>query len=1191
VHAARRVRVPDDLSLLMLTRVGARVGAGSAGASAHLTDAQQQAVARRSESLLLAAGAGSGKTSVLVERFARAVIDDGVPPGRILAITFTERAAAELRERVTARLLAAGERGAARGLERAFVGTFHGYCARLVRAHAALAGVSPDFAILEERIAGWLRARAFALALRELIATERADAVELIAAYGAERAREITLDAYATLRSRGERYPRLPTARLACGQAVQVPLDAAAACVLFDELLERFGGAYEDRKHRRGALDFDDLELIARELLERHGDVRAAKSASFDLLMVDEFQDCNARELAIVEALERDNLFTVGDEQQAIYGFRHADVRLFATRRAALEEVCASLRLSENFRSRSEILEFVNTLFAARLGESFEQLVASREDRQLQGEPRVELLLTTKRGWDGAGSSAKSGTGSSAPAQLAAMRTGRAWRLAEARALADRVHELVDGGEARAGEVAVLLRALGDCETYEAALRERGLRTVAPAGSFWAREQVCDLVSYLRALANPLDDLALYSTLASPSAGVSRGALASLARAAHARAHSAWEELKRPSDELLAQLRGEDREVLSAFVDRFADERTRARSRSISRVLERAMHASGYREYVLAQPDGARRLANVHKLLSIAREFERREGRDLRAFLDYVSSLAEGGGAPEAEARIAADGEDAVTLLSIHSAKGLEFPVVCVADLGRAQNVSVPDLLVDGERVGLRFMSLDGDAAARALDFDALAAERRREQAREEDRILYVAMTRARDRLLLSGAIDLERQQRPREDEPPIAWLVRAMDPERSEIGRRALVRWSVNEPASFEALALDGLARGDASGADVRATPTPISVRQAGVRDTPPQPAIHATEIAALSYTALAELERCSYRYYLERTLGLGERRADGAGAAFARPSQDAVGASSSDDAARAHTRAPARTRARAGARARGMLVHKLLDTGAGKAAHKLLEKGADEQAYKLFDTGADEQAQKLFETGADERARSDAGLHAEIARAAKQLGLTITRAEAAEVARLVRRARAPEGLFARLEAADSVRREHEFAFVVGAQERLMTGVMDVLAYERGGSALIVDYKTDEAPEGRDLEEVVEREYSLQRLIYALALLRGGAAKVEVVHWFLEREDGCVTARFQAADRERLEERVSERVERALARGFVPSEHPHRGLCATCPGRAGLCSWGERETMREHAPAEPQVGAECRTESGVRGE
>src|SRR4029077_12490621 len=239
-----------------------------------------------------------------------------------------------------------------------------------------------------------------------------------------------------------------------------------------------------------------------------------------------------------------------------------------------------------------------------------------------------------------------------------------------------------------------------------------------------------------------------------------------------------------------------------------------------------------------------------------------------------------------------------------------------------------------------------------------------------------------------------------------------------------------------------------------------------------------------------------------------------------------NAGGTSSNADTAHARTRA----RTRAGARARGMLVHKLLEAGA----------------------------------------EADG-----VAAAAKQLGLTLTRAERAEVARLVGRARAPEGLFARLKAARSVHREHEFALVLGAEERLMTGVIDVLAYEDGSRALVVDYKTDVVEEGRDLAEVVEREYSLQRLIYALALLRGGAAEVEIVHWFLEREDGCVTARFAKADRERLEERLSERVERALARGFVPSEHPHRGLCATCPGRGGLCSWGEAETMREDASAD----------------
>src|SRR5580700_1795156 len=124
-----------------------------------LTDEQEQAIARRSEPLLLAAGAGSGKTSVLVERFVRAVREDGIAPGKILAITFTERAAGELRERVRARFRELGEREAARDTEAAFVGTFHGFCARLLRAHALAAGLDPGFTIIEEGLTGRLRER------------------------------------------------------------------------------------------------------------------------------------------------------------------------------------------------------------------------------------------------------------------------------------------------------------------------------------------------------------------------------------------------------------------------------------------------------------------------------------------------------------------------------------------------------------------------------------------------------------------------------------------------------------------------------------------------------------------------------------------------------------------------------------------------------------------------------------------------------------------------------------------------------------------------------------------------------------------------------------------------------------------------------------------------------------------------
>src|SRR5271168_2686290 len=175
--------------------------AGVAGLT--LTDEQEQPVSRRSEPLLLSAAAGSGKTSVLVERFVRAIREDGIAPGRILAITFTDRAAGELRERVRERLLSLGEREAARDAEAASVGTFHGLCARLLRSHPLAAGLDPEFTILDEGLSGRLRERAFRAALQAFLEGERTEAVYLVAAYGVDRVQGMIEGVHARLRSRG----------------------------------------------------------------------------------------------------------------------------------------------------------------------------------------------------------------------------------------------------------------------------------------------------------------------------------------------------------------------------------------------------------------------------------------------------------------------------------------------------------------------------------------------------------------------------------------------------------------------------------------------------------------------------------------------------------------------------------------------------------------------------------------------------------------------------------------------------------------------------------------------------------------------------------------------------------------------------------------------------------------------------
>jgi ATP-dependent helicase/nuclease subunit A len=188
----------------------------------------------------------------------------------------------------------------------------------------------------------------------------------------------------------------------------------------------------------------------------------------------------------------------------------------------------------------------------------------------------------------------------------------------------------------------------------------------------------------------------------------------------------------------------------------------------------------------------------------------------------------------------------------------------------------------------------------------------------------------------------------------------------------------------------------------------------------------------------------------------------------------------------------------------------------------------------------------------------------------------MRLTGGEGEEIAALIDAA-GRTATAARLAAATELRREHPFAFVLQDGGPLVTGVIDLLARETDGGYVVVDYKSDRVGEEVDLEALVEREYGIQRLLYALAILREGARRVEIVHWFLERPGEAVGAGFEAAQREELELRLAARLARARGRGFAVSAHPHRGLCLTCPGRTGLCSWDERHTLREQPDGDPE--------------
>jgi len=1145
-----------------------------------LTPEQAAAVAHRDGSLLLAAGAGSGKTTVLVERFVAAVLEDGIAPGRILAITFTERAAGELRERVRSRFIELGERAHARDTEGALVMTIHAFCARVLREHALAAGMDPRFRVLDDPAARALREQAYATALRTILhGPHRAAALDLAAAWGVDRTGEVVMAVYDELRSRGEQTPRLPDpgpppeleparrelarardelatrlgglsdpppavlvvldrlercrellgrrsgaapagrelaelalARAGNGQACGPAGDAYAqalsayvrACAdrqaigasrLLDRLLGAYGQAYEQAKRDASALDFDDLELHARDLLTGSPELRASWVERLEMLMVDEFQDTNQRQLEILEALERDNLLCVGDEFQSIYSFRHADVEIFRARAAA----GARAVLAGNFRARTGLLRTVSAAFARVFGEGFLEL---EPRRSAPSAPAVELLLTDIRGWE--------------EPDAAEVPAGPPWRRAEARLLAARVSELVAGGDVSPGDVAVLLRAASDMAIYSSALEEHGLPTLAAgAGGFWKRPEVRDLLAYLRVLANPLDEPALYSLLASPLVGVSRDGLALLALAGRAPGSGPWRAMVRSAqgpdegadgglaDERLGdQLADSDREALGAIVGRILTERPRSAARSPAASIE-GLLAHPLADARFAGPPGVEhRMANVAKLIRRAREFEAAHGPDLRGFLDHADAQARSG-AREPDAPVEDAELQAVRLMTIHAAKGLEFPTVCIADLGRALGSESPPVIVDGERIGIRLPGLDGSPPQPALDYETLSAPRQQAALREEQRIFYVAATRARDRLLFSGALDPGRSGTARAGAAPVHWLAPALVPaleaelEAGDGVRR--VAGAGGEPVRLQLSSPAAAAAPPRPVVRAARLPSGTAPARRAQPTRPGQPAAGA--LASLSYSALEAYRRCGYRFYVQRVLGLADEAPPGAGPT-----------------------------AGGDARRRGLLAHAALEE---------------------LDFGSP---------------RVLAG--PELAMLADARGLAVEEPELAQVAKLVQ-AFASSPLCARLARARAVHREHPFALTLPGTERaspLLTGVIDVLAHEPDGGALVIDYKTDRLsrPPGGDGEV-----YPVQRSVYALAVLRAGAPTVEVAHCFLEAPESPVGRRYAVGEADALEREIAALVHAVQGGRFPVAEHPHRELCLTCPARRRLCSWDEELTLR----------------------
>src|SRR5438874_240445 len=775
-----------------------------------LNSEQRRAVDARGL-VFVSAGAGTGKTKVLVERFARAVCDEGVDVESTLVITYTEKAAGELRSRIRAELSARGRPELARALDGAWISTIHGFCHRLLRSHPFAAGVDPRFRVVDESQGRVLRGEAFEAALTEFCAQDDPARLRLLAVYGADGLRRMLTGVYETLRSAGRELvlelgegPQLQakvtelreaarcladdagsgdTARETASQALvllevdaraerlsdlgdlrvrgeraatyeesrraveQAALDelAAADRDLLQELLTAFAAAYQEAKDRESALDFEDLQLRARDLLRDDAAIREREQLRFRAIMVDEFQDTNRLQCELIDLIAGTGCerFFVGDEFQSIYGFRHADVQVFRERREAADG--GVLPLTMNYRSRPEVLAVVNHLFGGDFGDEFQPLAASRDFPDPVFGPPVELLVTDKSSYAD---------------------TDVHWRRGEARAIARRIYDLIDAGDATAGEIVLLFAAGTDAEWYEDELRTLGIATYRGTGrGYFGQQQVVDLLAYLRLLRNRYDDEALVSVLASPFVGISNDALVLLRRAAPKR--PLFVALER---ELPATFPERDAQLLRAFRQRY-DRLTAALARlSLERLCERIISEHDYDLAVLARWDGRRRYANLRKLARLARSYEELRGPDVEGFVRFVRDQ-EAVGARELEAVAEEEGGDAVRLLTIHAAKGLEFKVVVVADAGRDRAPPASDeiLALSDGRFGFRVADPITSKPRGAYAYDAVQEARKAKDRAERLRLYYVAMTRAIDRLIISGSIDPERTA---DEATPIGWVL-----------------------------------------------------------------------------------------------------------------------------------------------------------------------------------------------------------------------------------------------------------------------------------------------------------------------------------------------------------------------------------------------------------------------------------
>lgn len=829
--------------------------------------------------LIVAAGAGSGKTHVLVERYV-ALLDAyrDMAISQIVAITFTREAALEMQNRVRTAIegrmrTATNPADVAHWTERfrhmdsARIDTIHALCGAILRANAAQARLDPTFDVIEPFDAAQLRSAIISDVLQELGEADPRGILELFNVYDDTRIQDAlspgeidfatlqraaeesvderlsrwrqawhtriltelkprviellsdhshwmsagfdktlgdawdaaaqTLDTLkasqdaagvvaalqdmiaVTKKARGsprwqdERVEALADIKFiqgVCDDLLKAfatdpgeDREAARLAGLWAALLHRVEADFAQAKRALNVLDFNDLERLTVELLQDESVAARYQSGEIRQILVDEFQDTNARQWAIVRALANParagSLFVVGDRKQSIYGFRGADVSVFKDVR---QEIVGhahgrDVSLSISFRSHQRLLDCFNALFervlapepygvAAAYEAPLDMAMQAQRTDTLEGDP-VSLLLVNRD--------------MAADDDLSAD-DARSW---EAYEVGLQLKQMVDNQQliydkatgthrpVQYGDMAILVRARNSMKPFEDVFQipQLNIPTVTVAGiGFYEQQEVWDVMNMLRALYDPHDDLSLAAALRSPLFAFSDDMLLGLRRM-NPEAHL-WDAIMQAHETIPRGFDTERAQQTLTITRRILGDLVQLAGRvTIRELLDEMLRRTGYLATLTMLPGGHKKRRNVEKLVTIAQD----SGRvTLSEFAQYLQNVTASNELRESQAVL--DAEDAVKLMTVHGSKGLEFPVVVVADITRRSRggAGVPLAIDSRLGIGCKVLSAKDDGS---LEWSSIGAQiemvQKARDAAEEKRLIYVAATRARDYLLLSGSV------------------------------------------------------------------------------------------------------------------------------------------------------------------------------------------------------------------------------------------------------------------------------------------------------------------------------------------------------------------------------------------------------------------------------------------------------